>query len=211
MANQSIETNLQGRVGPSGPWLAGTQSDQVRFGLTGELITGAAHGQHAEAMLRGRVFSACNQAAIAPTTTLTATALHFTLYNPAGSNTNLVILQSTLSIVTCTTAGSIVYAANVNPTAAAPATNTELVVRNNLLGFGSGVAKVYSVTTLPAAPVAVRTQSFCVITTVPTHQHIDYLDGVLGVAPGCCLSIQGITFAGTVLSSMTWEEVPIPS
>lgn len=210
MSDSSVQVNVQGRVGKQGPYGLGTVSDLLRIGSDGALCTQNAHAKYAEATLRGNVFCASSQSVATFGTALTATAVTFTLYNPVASGKNLVILQTGVTVLTAGTGGHLVYAANVNPVAAIPATNTELTIRNGLLGYGSGVAKVYSVTTLPAAPVAVRTLAGA-ITAAGVNNIVDYVDGALVLSPNTAITIQGITIVGTGLISMVWEEVDIPT
>lgn len=204
--------NLETKVGPLVPGGDGVLNQYLRAGKTGELITAEAHARYYEAVSRGSVFCACNQAEITFGTGLTATAVTFTLYNPLGSPVNLVLLSCGITVRTATTAGHIVYAANVNPAAAIPATNTELVVRNAKLNGSAGYAKVYSVTTLPAAPVAVRVAGAAgVISATAGAAHLirDYVEGSIILTPNTAVTVQGITIAGTGIIDMCWEEVPI--
>ena len=167
-----------------------------------------AHAPHYEAATRGKLMCASNQAVITFGTALTATAVTFTLYNPLGSPVNLVVLQTQVTVLTCSTGGHVVYAANVNNAAAIPATNTELVVRNCKLDGAAGFGKVYSVTTLPAAPVAIR-PLIGGITAAGVASFVDYVDGCIVLGPNTAVTLQGITIVGTGLVGMVWEEVPI--
>lgn len=210
MATSNIEVNLQGRVGKQGPYGLGSVSDVLRIGQTGALVVQDGHAKYAEQVLRGNVYCAANQAEVTFGTSLTATAVTFTLWNPLGSGKNLILLQTGLTIRTGGTAGHIVYAANVNPAAAIPATNTELTVRNAKLDGAAGVAKAYSATTLPAAPVAIRTLA-TVITAAGVGSLVDYVDGAIVLGPNTAVTVQGITVVGTGIISMVWEEVDIPT
>jgi hypothetical protein len=141
-------------------------------------------------------------------TAYTATGVTFHLSNPARSKVNLAVLQSQVTILTGGTGGHLSYVANVNPAAAAVVHGTPLVVYNSLLGGANGIGCADAAATLPAVPVAVRALA-CVITAAGTNSIIDYVDGALVVAPGCALSIQGLTVVGTGLISMCWAEIPI--
>jgi hypothetical protein len=207
----SDAAKIESIIGPFLPQADNSVMNRLRAGKTGELVVGDAHGRFFEAASRGKLYYACNQAAITFGTALTATAVTFTLYNPLGSLVNLVLLQTGVTVLTGTTAGSIVYAANVNPAAAIPATNTELTVRNAKLDGAAGYAKAYSITTLPAAPVAIRTIGGLLGATAGgvMNSIVDNVDGSIILAPNTCLTVQGITIVGTGLISMLWEEVPI--
>ncbi len=208
MSTVDVIAQVRTQVGPQVALANGTQSQYLRAGNNGELTVGDAHCKYYEAVSRGRCFCASNQSVITFGTSLTATAVTYTLYNPIGSNVNLVLLQTGLTLVTYGTAGSIVYAANVLNTAAAPATNTAIAVRNAKLDGGAGLAQVYSATTLPAAPVAIRTLAYG-ITAAGVGAITDYVDGAISLGPNTAVTVQGITTVGTGLISMLWEEVPL--
>lgn len=194
-------------VGPSskadGTYLTG------RGCKTGELAVSQAHGRYHEAVSRGGVYMASNQAEVTFGTALTATAVTFTLYNPVGSLVNLSLLHVGVTIRTCSTPGHLVLAANVNNAAAAPATNTALTVRNAKLdAAASNTGVAYSVTTLPAAPVAVRALG-ATITAAGVGSLNDYVDGGIVLGPNTALTLQGVTVVGTGIISMAWEEIVI--
>jgi hypothetical protein len=196
---------MPGFVGPTfiadGPLQQGIN----RYGRTGDLIISQGHGRFYELASRGKVYWACNQSVVTFGTALTATGVTFHLWNPPGSGMNLEILQTTLTVLTGGTGGHIVYAWNT-PTLTAVSAGTALAV-NNLNGSpGIGLAK--SATTLPAAPIAIRTLAG-VITAANTNNIVDDVEGAIVVAPGAVLSIQGITVVGTGLIGMAWAEVPL--
>lgn len=167
------------------------------------------HGKYFDSVDAGRCFMCAQQAAAALGTALTATAVTVTLYNPIGSGKNLVLLQATLAVVVGTTAGQVVYAVNDNIAAAIPATNTELTVRNCKLGGGeASMGKIYSVTTLPAAPVAVRVLAG-IISTTPggVHNFVDDVDGAIILQENTAVTIQGITTNATGQIGLMWEQV----
>jgi hypothetical protein len=156
---------------------------------------------------------ASQQAAAAFGTALTATAVTLTLFNPAGSGKNLVLMQTTVAIVTATTAGFLVYAINGTVGQAAPSATTPLAsgIQNALVGGGaSPVGAVYSAATLPAAPVARRVLAG-IISTTPggVHTIVDNVDGAIVLGPGMALTVQGVTSNATGVISYLWEEVTI--
>lgn len=200
---ETNQTYLEGYVGPQ--FLGdGAISRQVRRGKTNETIVGMGHGQHYEQASRGKVYYACNQAVVTFGTALTGTGVTFHLWNPPGSQYNLEVLQTGVTVLTGGTGGHLVYA--MNWAAGAVSAGTALAVNNAYGASGVGLAK--SATTLPAAPLAVRTLAG-VITAAGVNNIMDYVDGALVVVPGAVLSIQGITVVGTGLISMAWAEVPI--
>ncbi len=201
------EVTLRFRVGAASPDADGAEATYPRTDRFHSLRLAPCVAEYEEMCARGELFYACNQATVTYGTTLTATAVTFTLYNPQGSPVDLVLLGVGTSPRTCTVAGEIVLAANVNPSAAVPATNTSLQVYNAKLDGSAGYGVAYSVTTLPAAPVAIRTLAFGV-TTTPTAAGIiwDDVKGAVILGPNTAVTVQGITFAGVGLISMLWRE-----
>jgi hypothetical protein len=177
---------------------------------TGLAVT-PAHGDYYDAVSRGNCFQASLQSAVALGTALTLTAVTFTLFNPAASGKNLVLLETTLAIPVATTAGQVVYAVNDTPGQAAP-TGTAVVTggpKNCLLGSGAAsVAQVFSAANLPLAPVARRVLAG-IISTTPggVHHIVDRVDGKMILTPGTMVTIQGITTNATGIIGMMWEEV----
>lgn len=156
------------------------------------------------------IFLASNQATTAMSTALSTTQTGFTLYNPAGSGVTLVILQTTVAVSSAPAGiSTIVYAANVNPLQAAPATNTVLTTRSAKIGNTTqGVGIAYSATTLAAAPVVVRTIGGPVATgSVSSPYIMDDVQGALAVEPGCYVSVNCLTTAISAIVSMVWSEV----
>jgi hypothetical protein len=202
---QQINTFLEGQCGPT--FVAdGNTALRERRDKTNASVFAAAHAAHHEAASRNKVFMACNQAVVTFGTALTATGVTFHLCNPIGSSVDLVVLQTTVTILTAGTGGHLVYAWNP-PSSTAVTAGTALAVVNRLGSSGVGQAK--SATTLPvAAPTAIRTLAGA-ITAAGINNITDYVDGAIIVAPGAQLSIQGITIVGTGLIGMCWEEVPL--
>ena len=204
------ETKVGPRVAADGAIL------ETRSEKSGAIVTADAHGRYQEAVLRGNVFFACNQAGIATGAGLATAAKNMTLYNPLGSGKNLVLLEITAAITVAPAAypGSIMLAANLpTPTVpAAPATATAETVQNALLGSASGAAKVYNTCTLAAAPVAIRNFASAAWITTGTTTSMgvvkDEVAGAIILPPGCYVSIMA-TAAVTLQCSMTWEEVPV--
>jgi hypothetical protein len=203
----TVNVFLEGQTGEQDLANQGSVLRRFRFSRRGALVNTAAHASYFEANSRGRVYSACNQAVVTFGTALTATGVTFHLCNPINSGWDLVVLQTTLTVLTGGTGGHIVYAYNA-PSVTAVTAGTALTAFNRLGTSGVGQAK--SATTLPAAPVAVRTLAG-VITAAGVNNITDYPDGALIVSPGAQLSVQGITVVGTGLISMCWEEVPLPT
>lgn len=205
MADHLLYTPL--KVGPNAPQADGTTVLQGRVGKTGETIVSYGHGKYHEAVSRGNCFYASNQAEITFGTALTATAVTFTLYNPLGSTVNLSVLWCGITIRTASTPGHVVYAVNNVASAAIPATNTLLTCNNAKMGGVGGQGVAYSITTLPAAPTAIRTLACSSGTAAGPNQIQDFVDGGILLTPNTAVTIQGITIVGTGIVSMLWEEI----
>lgn len=168
---------------------------------------------------RGNLYNSSMQAGASLGTALTATAVTLTLYNPSGSPVNLALVGVGVSLTTglsAAGAASIVLAANVDQSAAIPVTNTAGTVRNNLLGASAGYGKTYTVTTLPAAPVVVKTiANFRVIGATPVSEYgaafWDNVDGAIILQPNTAVTVQNIGTAVSGIVSLFWEEVSIVS
>ena len=187
----------------------------ARAGRDLDTIVSNLHGRFYEQAKRGGVFTGQTAATgVAPGTAIGTTAA-FSLFNPAGSGVDLVVLKATMGYVSGTLgAGFISYVANIDPAAAAT-TGTAITPVNALLGGGKGLGKPFTTATIPA-PSVVR--PFCSLgaslasTAVQPWQISDDVDGAIVVAPGCTISLHGTAAAGTsplVVFGMTWEEVPI--
>jgi hypothetical protein len=208
---------LQGQVGPQ--VVADGSQVNTRLGRLGELFISDSVGKYYELCRRGQIFSAAMQAGASLGTALTSTAVTLTLYNPAGSGVNLVLLQCGVNMTTVPVVAEVntlVYAGNVNTAAAAPSTVTAAVIQSGLLGGAAGQGKAYTAATLPAAPVVVRTFPLAWSNVVTTEGYVgglgvmDYVDGALSLAQNTAVTIQQI--AGTTASGivfMTWAEIPV--
>lgn len=157
------------------------------------------------------VFTASTQAGVATSTGLSATQTGFTLTNPIGSGTTLVILEANIAATTAPAGvATLVWAANVNPNAAAVTQTTALTVRNAKLGNSTqAVGLAASAVTLPAAPVVVRAIGGPVATgSVSSPYMYDDVQGALALQPGCAISINSLTTAISAVISVVWAEVP---
>lgn len=202
-----------GDVGPQ--TLGDGVSAPFRLGRTGETIVQELHGRYYEAVKRGNVYVASTGAAgVAPGTALSTTP-PLTIYNPAGTGVDLVVMQSWLAYISGTLgAGALVWGVNNNPVQAAPTGGTTLTPINALISSNLGKGKAYQGSTLAAAPTIFR--PFCSLgaslatTAVQPWQVYEPTDGAIVIPQGCSASLQAIAAAGTsplVLLSATWEEV----
>jgi hypothetical protein len=206
--------DFEGKVGPQA--LSDGSRSLVRLMSTGELAASQVHARYWEAVRRGTIYSACTGAAgVAPGTALSTTP-PLTLYNPKTSGKHLAVLMALMGYISGTLgAGTVVFAVNTDPAAAAPTGGTALTPINALLGGAAGVAQVFQGATLPATPTIYR--PFAVLgafaggAETPKVVAQDVAGSII-VTPGCALSLQAIADAGTsplVLLSLVWEEVPI--
>lgn len=181
----------------------------LRLGRTGELIAGLSGGRYSEDVGRGNVYHAAMQAGAALGTALTATAVTLTLYNPAGSRVNLVLLRSSLAITTApATAAAIIYAVSADPAAAKPSATTAATIRNNLLSSASGKGQAFTAATLPAAPTVWGIMANLSTTIGAIAQPIDELAGLLILPENTAVTIQNIGAACSGIASLTWVEIP---
>lgn len=158
-----------------------------------------------------QVYTASTQAGIATSTGLSTTQTGFTLTNPLGSGVNIIILQARIA-ATSAPAGiaTLVWAANVNLSAAAVTQTTPLTVRSAKLGNSSQAAGLAaSAVTLPAAPVVVRAIGGPVATgSVSSPFFEENVNGALVLVPGSAVSINSLTTAISAVISVVWREVP---
>jgi hypothetical protein len=201
---------IKSTVGPS--LNADGANPDVRSLRSGEIGVADVHAKYQEAVVRGNVFIGADLGGTPVTTQagLSATTPALTLYNPVGSGKNLVLLSTTVDITSAPAAACGIMLAYNLASAAAPTMTTLATVTNALLGNTSlGVASCARVSTLAAAPLAIRniggTTGAAAIGGV---QLIDHIDGEIVVGPGVAVSIQA-TSAAAIIASMTWEEVPI--
>ena len=169
------------------------------------------------ATIRGNVFTAVTLITGGAPGTEIGTTAPFTLHNPRGSSVNLVILRASMGYVSGTLgSGCIFYGANVDPLAAA-VTGTLLTPSNDFRTTpGAGLAYVNA--TLPAVPTVMP--PFCSLGALTAASAVtpwavtDELGGSIIITPGCALSLQGVTAAGSaplVIFALTWQEVGLAS
>lgn len=215
MANED-NTMIQGFVGP----MKKTDGSvaQARMGLTGEMVTGNAHGFYSEIASRGGVSIVSTAVAgVAPGTALSTTP-PMAVWNPPNSGVVLNILRVSLGYVSGTLgAGSIVYAQNGGQVLA-PTTGAALTVVNTKLGLNGGQGKAFQGSTVAATPTILRPAfvmgAFLASTATPPAPVFDIVDGSISVPPGNCFVVQGVTAAGStplVIIGVEWEETPIPT
>lgn len=183
-------------------------SASLRLDATGALIASVGGAKYAEPTLRGKVFAAANQAAVALTAAFATTYTGLVLENPAGSGKNLILIgfsyASTVAIPTATALG-IMTGADAGDAAAA------IVPRNRLKGGGASIAIVDNGCTLVGTPVLEQliTTAWTEATTAGSlaqPNHVD-LDGSLIITPGYYAAVYSAAAnTAAFLFSLMWIE-----
>lgn len=208
-----MSMEIAGYVGPR--TAADGTLTTMRLTKDASQVVSDSHGRYTEAVGRNKVFTASNQAGTALTAFATSVTTGFMLYNPVGSGQRLSLLEIIFqqSTAAATAIDLISLAANVNPAAAVPASNTAITVRNAQLGStATGVGIVYGATTKGTADIIVRalwapSVSATATTGIPALIK-DEVAGALEILPGCWV-VMSATTAISGITTMTWEELPI--
>lgn len=203
----------EGRVGPA--TLGDGTLREVRLGKTGEAVTVDAHGRYHEAVSRGNVFCAANQASTTFTLFGTTTATGFILANPTGSGKNLSVLQIGYAKVTAAAAAIEQLVLSASYSSQTLSSLTALTTRCAIIGNSStGVGVAYSAATLSAAGVIIAavqspSVSATATTAVPPVTVVDVAGGLI-IAPGGWLQLAaGFTNTLAGIAHMVWEEVAV--
>jgi hypothetical protein len=213
-------SEIEGIVGNNRGGVADGSLAIARMGKTGELISGATHGEHFEAAGRGNVFTAQTATGGVSVATLAiTTACVFLLYNPLTSGVNLSLIQASAFYVSGTLgAGLLVYTTNGGVGVVSPGVGTAIVGRSSLLNGANAAPKGVPMTSGTAAANMSVIRPFLSLSAYAgaaiggTMLFKDQLNGEMVVQPGYFVGIHGITATGTspVMGfSMSWEEVPI--
>ena len=189
----------------------------VAVNENGNLLVNNLSAKYQEAVVTGNVFTVSNQSGITTQAGLSATTPALTLYNPAGSGVNAVVLYAGCTNTVAFAAASVIWvAANTNIVAAAVTGTATTAHRCALLGNGKQPSiQPLLAATLPAAPIAVSILGVGLtgaITTSPTGQTLGrYFDGSLIIAPGAALSFQTSAASGAsgFFGEFIWIEFAI--
>lgn len=207
---------LKGLVAPWGFKAPGTEVNAGFDTRDGMLISQHA-GYYAELVRRGVVYNASAAAITLPVTGATPTSL-FSVYNPAGSNVTLEMIEVNVGLVNATTVVDLVgvYYNTPAQTAAAIAANAPTDssgnIVNALLGAGSGQAKFYTSFVLTTPTLARIIGGWGATThTMPNTVSKEFM-GTLIVPPGVSIHLLMTTAAShgssTTLDA-TWAEIPL--
>lgn len=183
-------------------------SGPIRLDKTGALVALAGGPKYMEAALRGKLYTAANQAAVALTAAFATTYTGLVLENPAGSGKNLIMTgfsyASTVAVPTATAIG-LMTGADAGDAAAA------ITPRNRLIGGAASIAIVDNGCTLVGTPVLSQliTTAWTEATTAGSlaqPNHVD-LDGSLIVPPGYYVAVySSAANTAAFLFSFQWIE-----
>lgn len=187
-----------------------------RIGGQGEMIVSQLHGRLHELSRRGKLFYGSSGAV--PTVTTVALATTYTglcLYNPAGSNKDLIVEALGYSFLVAFPAAATIgllggYAAAGITTASAAASPG---ASTNLRGAG-GVGRCALSATLVGTPYLLEVFGeglTAAITTVPQGMHVIDLQGKWIVPPGGYVATYTSTVSGaaSMAASFLWSEEPV--
>jgi len=147
-------------------------------------------------------------------TVLSATCTGLVIENPFGSNQDLIIESMSFVGSTLSTIREIGVAVNATIDQTGSTTTTAAVIhngRNTGSNADVGVAQSFSIATLPAAPVWLRSIGNARVTGAVeglTAIKAEF-DGTLIVPPGGFICFSTLTAAATGLCSATWAEADI--
>lgn len=205
----------EGRVGPS----TGTDGSKHELTLdrTGAQRISPAHGEWWEAACRGNVYYGSTAVAgVDHAATLTTTA-PFALYNPMGSDVDLVVLSVSCGYISGTLgSGTIVAAAYIESSTNAAPTGTAIVAGSTRLGLGTPKGKPLTTVTLSAGALIMfplwDIDAKLASTAVQSLNTTIDLHGVIIIPPGTALVLNGVAgAAGTAprqVFGAIWEEIP---
>lgn len=182
----------------------------------GALIVSQGSGKYTDAVLAGRVYVACNQAAVAVTAAMATTYTGLCLFNPASSTKNLVLLACSYATTVATPTATVIgLMTGTVVTAATMTAAASITPRNRLVGTAnSSVAIVDDGCTLNGTPVLEQvfgsawTEATTAGSTGPVTQ-VD-LDGSMIIKPSSYVAFY--SFAANTAAfvfSFMWEEVDV--
>ena len=216
---------VQGQVGPSSAQsVSPGTAVAVRQGQLGDVIVSELHGRYYEQAYRRNLFSG----AIAGATGTTVSALGvvnntaytgIVLYNPPGSQVNLVLQKVGYALTVAQAAASAVSIAT-GFSALPPATTTAIATRNNFVNGPLPIGQLYSAATFGqatgpvVASVPLMTLGFAgtaAITAPMTIPTMYDLEGSIVIPPTgfACIYMSTVSGTNSLIGSFTWEEVPV--
>lgn len=201
---------LELKVGKSN-YSIGSNAD-LRGGRKGEVLSSPMNSKYSQMTLDGECFIGSNALGTPVTTQpgLSATTPALTLYNPATSGVNLVLLKVNIGITTAPAANTVLALAYNAIDTVGPTSTTAANVVSSLIGSQtSPLGKCSRIATLTAAPTAFKYLGGILAAASTTGYDIsENIDGEVIIAPGTAISIQSTT-AVAILASFTWQEIPL--
>lgn len=160
----------------------------------------------------GNMYNACSTGAVT-LSTVSATCTGLALSNPYGSAKLLVVAKVRFAPSTAVAGASVVGLAVSSAVSQTAVTHTTPIVIHNAISDGSnistGVGKVDSAATLPAAPVWLRPiASVVAASSITPGMYVDETDGEIILPPGTNLSLSYLTTAAVGIAAITWVEIP---
>ena len=212
----SQNMNIINTVFQVGDPLSQTQAVQpaavAYAGQNGEQLVSELNGRYYTATKQNHMFMATASAVTLPVVT-SGVASVFSLFNPANSNKNLIIMRAAVGTVLATTVVDIagIYYL-INPTQASTTVGT---IKSGLLGAGApSVATFYSATTHTSQTptLAANIGGFGAVTDTAGNFFARDFEGSLIVPPNVGIDILMSTAASTgsgAAVELTWMESPL--
>lgn len=203
---------LKGHVGPWGFRAPGTE-EHPRFDTRNALLANKHGGEYAELVRQGKCYYASAAAFVIPVTGGTPTSL-FSIYNPAGSNVNLELIEANVVPVVVTTVVDAVgiYYNTAAQTAAAIAANapTAGVVKNCSLNGPSGQGVFYTSFVLTTPTLARIIGGWGAVSASYLGSVFKDFEGTLIVPPGVSVHLMTTTAASqSSTADILWAEIPL--
>jgi hypothetical protein len=196
---------IEGRVGLISA--ANGSVNPLRTSTNGALVTNAYGGKLADAALTGRLFSVCNQGAVAVTAALATTWTGLGVANPTGSGKNLIFHEFGWAQTVVNPAEGAIGLMTTTDSGMAAA----LTVRSCMYGNGVSVAYADDGATI-ATPILERIVGGTMegaISTIPSQCPSIYrIDGGIILSPGrSLLTYHTIGGTASLVFYFVWEEV----
>lgn len=200
---------MEGQVGPSAANAADGSSIAFRQGHTGEAIIQQLHGRYFEAMSRGNLFCAANQAAQAISVALATTYTGLCLYNPVNSGKILVPLKIKYALSVAPAAiATLGLISGYAATGGVTAETTALTARSTQIGNDARPqGRVLSAATIVTPVWLQQIQDGFTAAALPNPTLLTDVEGIFGILPGGFIAVGALT-AVTGFGSMVWEELP---
>jgi len=159
----------------------------------------------------GNMYNACSTGAVT-LSTVSATCTGLALSNNYGSGKLLVVRQVRFAPSTAPAGAAVVGLAINAAIYTAAVTHTTPIVIHNAIATGSnldtGVGRVDSAATLPAAPVWLRPLASVVAgSSITPAMYVDETNGSIILPPGANLSLSYLTTAAVGIASISWVEI----